>query len=90
MQTYNIAFMASPDSTFIEALRNLAQQDGVDIRGMIIDTGPGATNLGVLLDEPNDEFIHALTMALMPARYCAINPDPRLTVGVFKDLRQKQ
>lgn len=87
-QTYNIAFAAVPKDidAFFASLKQLSADDGVEILGAIIDNGPGCTNLGVLIEQ-NDAYIEALALALMPSKCSKCSHDPRLTVGVFADVR---
>ena len=84
MQGYLIAFAGRPKdpSSFLDVIRQLSKNDGVDIQGAILTTGPGCYNLAILLEEPNERFAEALTMALMPARY-SHTTDSRLKKGEF-------
>ena len=79
---YLVAFAGKPKPTFLPAIVELSKSDGVEIRGALLTTGPGCYNLAIELDEPNEGFIKALTMALMPARWCTTT-DPRLKTGEF-------
>lgn len=84
MQGYLVAFAGRPkdSASFLDVIRTLSKNDGVDIRGAILTTGPGCYNLAFLLEEPNERFAEALTMALMPAKY-SHTTDPRLKEGEF-------
>jgi len=77
-----IAFAGKPMPTFLDAIVNLSKKDGVDIKGAILTYGPGCYNLAIELEEQNDRYAEALTMALMPAKYCTTE-DPRLQTGKF-------
>lgn len=79
---YLIAFMGRPLPTFLEKIVELSASDGVTIQGALLTEGPGCYNLGIMLDEQNDRFAEALTMALMPAKYC-VTTDSRLKRGEF-------
>lgn len=85
MHGYLIAFAGKPTNpaTFLSTIVSLAAKDGVEIQGAILTTGPGCHNLAIGLAEPNDRFAEALTMALMPAKFC-VTTDPRLQEGKFE------
>ena len=83
MKGYLIAFGRKPIPGFLDALRTLAKNDGVEIRGAILTEGPGCWNLAILIDDDiPTNFVDALTMALMPAKYETCS-DPRLVAGEF-------
>lgn len=84
MAGYLIAFAGKPTSpdTFLATICSLAKADGVEIQGGILTTGPDCHNLAVLLEGENDRFADALTLALMPAKWCRTT-DPRLVKGEF-------
>jgi len=79
---YLVAFAGKPKPTFLPAIVELSKNDGVEIRGALLTEGPGCYNLGIELDGPNEGFMNALTMALMPAKWC-VTTDPRLKTGEF-------
>jgi hypothetical protein len=69
MQAYLIAFGKKPLPGFIESLRKISANDGVEILAMRLVPGQGCVNLGLLLPEPNKQYIETLTMILQPAKY---------------------
>jgi hypothetical protein len=84
-QGYLIAFAGKPaNKSFLDTLVQMAKNDGVDILGAIVTPGPGCHNLAILLNPPNEAFVNALTMALMPAKWCTTT-DPKLKLGEFID-----
>lgn len=72
MIKYLIAFGPKPKSGFLDNLRSVATEEGVDIKGAILMPGPGCWNLALLMEE-NEPFIRMLTLALMPAKWATTN-----------------
>lgn len=87
MITYNIAFAGKPSPQFLDHLRNLSSNDGVELRAALVVDGPGCRNLAIVLDEPNEAYVNSLTMALMPAKW-STTPET-LELGTFEDRSTK-
>ena len=68
MINYLIAFGDKPAPTFVGKLREICAHEGIDLKGLIVTTGPGCYNLAIRIPE-NENFVNQLTMALMPARW---------------------
>lgn len=88
-QTYIIAFAGKPKPAFLGMLKKLTEDGTVNILAATGVPGPGCTNLAIKLAEPNETFINALTLALMPARW-ALNDGDELVDGQFLDLVNNQ
>lgn len=84
MKGYLIAIMRKPMPDFLKTLREVSAAEGVEIRGAVLTSGIGCYNLGFLLDGENEAYVNALTLALMPARWCTTE-DPQLVAGEYKD-----
>lgn len=81
---YLIAFGGRPKNAevFLKQLKEIAAGDGIDVRGAVLAPGPGCYNLAVRMEE-NEAFVSALTMALMPAKWCTTGDE--VAEGVFED-----
>jgi hypothetical protein len=71
---------------YIEAIKELAVEKNVVVRGYIVVYGHGCFNHGIILDgEEIEEFLNHLTMALMPARWSTVSDDdPGVLEGQFE------
>lgn len=78
---YLVAFGGKPGLAFLDLLVGIAKDEGVTVKGAVVKPGPGCYNLGLLLDQPNDKFVNALTMALMPAKWRTT--EDHIEPGVF-------
>lgn len=99
MQSYLIAAGNKPHPNFLPHFINVAASEGVPLRAALIVEGPGCMNLAFTIDEPNEQFVNTLTMALMPAKWettanprevvagqiYGVRPD-ELVLGIFVDL----
>ena len=85
MNGYLIAFGKKPQPGFLRMLIDCAKNDGVTITGAYLCEGPGCANLAIALKEPEEPFVHSLTMVLQPAKYESTT-DPLLVEGVFEDV----
>jgi len=80
MEKYLIAFSGKPNDKFLDQLRIIAKDAGVDLRGAIVRPGPGCYNMGLLM-ESNERFVNTLALALMPAKWSTTADD--IPEGVF-------
>lgn len=69
MHCYLIAFGRKPLPGFMDSLRQISANDGVNILAMRLTGGPGCANLGIGLPTANKQFIETLTLVLQPAKY---------------------
>jgi len=61
---------------FIQMLKDIAKENGVELLAVLGMNGIGAYNIGLKIKGENwKPFVESLTMALMPARYCLVNDE---------------
>lgn len=83
-----IATLRNPKDfmNYVDAVKDLAKEKNVEVLGYTIISSHNCANHGIFIegkDKDNEEFLNALTMSLMPARWEEVSLSD---VGVEKGL----
>ncbi len=73
-------------AAFLDAVKEQAKVDNVEIKGYVVTDGHGCLNHGIIVDgETVEPFLNHLTMALQPAKWSVVSDnDPAVVAGQFE------